>query len=635
MTTRNRATKRGEMDVSKPSIRSATRRRSTKRGRTGQSASERNGPAVARPEDTPEPLQVRVQKIDGREIVGWAWDPRAPQKRIRLEVAEGLNRLAVVAADEYRPELARLGCGDGHHGFRVVLRQDLLSEGSHILTIRCVETGVLVADLPIRVEHEPFPGGSQPVTGDDHQNGDLPPGQGLSNLGELGGAGQHAARGKEQNRNDFVAHPVWLVTPGDGLETARGTLSKLRAVQRTVSRSDVLRLQRLNHFGVAKASQETILLSDWIRSARTHAAKFITDSMVAIFQLREDVQQRFQPLYDEAAQYALLVWYLCARPVEEGLRDSSEPTGPILSAMWDTRVSDETKFGFPCNALMLAAYCHAYSGGSMPPPHECWAEDIIAWFFREGAYDLRMSHVIPQAIRGILAGVVGVSPISEWAAERARALGSSETDYSVSSLLETQERGPGGGILRDMLRETLIANGQSGFDDPIHPAIPRACNRLRAVVPDVSEYLVIDGQPVYFCENGNGERLLLSGEWYAPELRFVWSRAPISTILFSIASGPIEWLRIALLFDRSRMPERELRILLNHNPIWAGTVGFASADELILACTRNCLALDAVNLLQIEVSSAFVPAEYELSSDQRRLGIGVKRLWIQRAEIAC
>jgi hypothetical protein len=623
MNTRNRATKRGEMDVSEPSIRSATPRRSTKRGQTGQSASERNGPAVARPEDTPEPLQVRVQKIDGREIVGWAWDPRAPQKRIRLEVAEGLNRLAVVAADEYRPELARLGCGDGHHGFRIVLRQDLLSEGSHILTVRCVETGVLVANLPIRVEHEPFPGESQPVTGDDHQNADLPP-----------GAGQHAARGKEQNRNEFLAHPVWLATPGDGLETARGTLSKLLAVQLTVSRSDVLRLQRLNHFGVAKASQGTILVSDWIRSARTHASRFITDSMVAISQSREDLQQRFQPLYDEAAQYALLVWYLCARPVEEGLQDSSEPTGPILSAMWDTHVSDETRFGFPCNALMLAAYCYTYSGGSMPPPHECWAEDIIAWFFREGAYDLRMSHVIPQATRAMLAGVIGVSPISEWAAERARALGSSETE-SVSHLLETQERGPGGGILRDMLRETLIANGQSGFDDPIHPAIPGACNRLRAVVPDVSEYLVLDGQPVYFCENGDGERLILSGEWYAPEPRFVWSRAPISTILFSVASGPMEWLRIALLFDRSDMQERELRILLNHNPIWAGTVGSASAGELILACTRNCFALDAVNLLQFELSSAFVPGENGLSSDQRRLGIGVKRLWIQRAEIAC
>jgi hypothetical protein len=141
-----------------------------------------------------------------------------------------------------------------------------------------------------------------------------------------------------------------------------------------------------------------------------------------------------------------------------------------------------------------------------------------------------------------------------------------------------------------------------------------------------------DGEPEYMCIGGNGERLLLKGEWYPLEPTFVWSRAPISTVLFCIAGGVVEWLRVGLMFDQSPLPQREIRVILNHNSLWSGTISDASSGELILACSGRCLAQDAPNLLQIEVDRAFVPSEETPSLDNRRLGIGLKRLWIQRGK---
>lgn len=115
-----------------------------------------------------------------------------------------------------------------------------------------------------------------------------------------------------------------------------------------------------------------------------------------------------------------------------------------------------------------------------------------------------------------------------------------------------------------------------------------------------------------------------------PSSAFVWSRAPISTLLFCVAGGPVEWLRIGLLFDRSPMHERRFRIVLNHNLIWMGTITEASSGELMLAATGRSVSHDAPNLLQFEVDEPFVPSAQSLSSDNRTLGVGLKRIWVQR-----
>ena len=97
-------------------------------------------------------LQGRIEKVGPAEIAGWVWDPQAPDARIRLELMEDESRLSVVTANDSRPYLIQLGCGDGRHGFRIGLNEALLSEGRHTLTLRCADTGSGMPGSPIVFE---------------------------------------------------------------------------------------------------------------------------------------------------------------------------------------------------------------------------------------------------------------------------------------------------------------------------------------------------------------------------------------------------------------------------------------------------------------------------------------------------
>ena len=98
-------------------------------------------------------LQGRIEKVDRTGIEGWVWDPQAPSERIRLELIEGEMRLTETIADNDRPELVELGCGDGRHGFTMPFADELLSEGRHVLTLRCATTGAKMPGSPIELEH--------------------------------------------------------------------------------------------------------------------------------------------------------------------------------------------------------------------------------------------------------------------------------------------------------------------------------------------------------------------------------------------------------------------------------------------------------------------------------------------------
>jgi hypothetical protein len=86
------------------------------------------------------------------EIVGWVWDPRIPEERIRLELLEEDRRIATALADIFRPGLEAAGIGDGHHVFRITLRPEQLSADSHVLQLRCIDTLAPVPGSPIIVE---------------------------------------------------------------------------------------------------------------------------------------------------------------------------------------------------------------------------------------------------------------------------------------------------------------------------------------------------------------------------------------------------------------------------------------------------------------------------------------------------
>ncbi len=104
-------------------------------------------------------LQGFIDTATPGSIEGWTWDPATPEARIRLELAEGDATLATAVADHDRPGLVHAGIGDGRHAFSIRLRPGLLSEGEHIVELRCADTGAPVPGSPLSLEVLPAAAG--------------------------------------------------------------------------------------------------------------------------------------------------------------------------------------------------------------------------------------------------------------------------------------------------------------------------------------------------------------------------------------------------------------------------------------------------------------------------------------------
>ena len=106
-------------------------------------------------EAAPPPVRALHGYIDRATwtgIDGWVWDPETPEARIRLELVEGDVALAGGVADQDRPGLAGAGIGDGRHAFAIDLEPGLLSDGPHVLHLRCAETGAAMPGSPVTIE---------------------------------------------------------------------------------------------------------------------------------------------------------------------------------------------------------------------------------------------------------------------------------------------------------------------------------------------------------------------------------------------------------------------------------------------------------------------------------------------------
>jgi hypothetical protein len=96
-------------------------------------------------------LQGHVDEAGDAGIEGWAWDPQAPGRRVRLELREDERQLATATAEMFRPDLALAGIGDGWHGFRIAL-PSALAAGPHLVQLRCLETGAVLPGSPVAIE---------------------------------------------------------------------------------------------------------------------------------------------------------------------------------------------------------------------------------------------------------------------------------------------------------------------------------------------------------------------------------------------------------------------------------------------------------------------------------------------------
>lgn len=74
-------------------------------------------------------------------VAGWAWNPRAPQQRLKVSLVEGNRILATQMANEYRNDLEAAGIGDGKHHFRIPIPDNLTKEKSHTISVVAAAEG--------------------------------------------------------------------------------------------------------------------------------------------------------------------------------------------------------------------------------------------------------------------------------------------------------------------------------------------------------------------------------------------------------------------------------------------------------------------------------------------------------------
>jgi hypothetical protein len=69
-------------------------------------------------------------------VAGWAWDANQPNDPVLVEVLEGEQVVATTPADQFRPDLAAAGKGNGCHQFASPIPAALRDGHAHVLRAR-------------------------------------------------------------------------------------------------------------------------------------------------------------------------------------------------------------------------------------------------------------------------------------------------------------------------------------------------------------------------------------------------------------------------------------------------------------------------------------------------------------------
>lgn len=90
-------------------------------------------------------LRGNLDRIDFRQIAGWAQDTALPEVPISLIVTDNDQLITRVLANRYRRDLQSAGIGSGRHSFELTFPQPLAPNRRHVIRV-CRETDG--ADIP-------------------------------------------------------------------------------------------------------------------------------------------------------------------------------------------------------------------------------------------------------------------------------------------------------------------------------------------------------------------------------------------------------------------------------------------------------------------------------------------------------
>ncbi len=91
--------------------------------------------AAAAPDELPAAAcEGYIDFIATRRTFGWAWCRDHPDVAVEVEIRIDDRPVVVTRADKFRPDLARVGVGDGKHGFDVNLPEHVGPDEKHRVT---------------------------------------------------------------------------------------------------------------------------------------------------------------------------------------------------------------------------------------------------------------------------------------------------------------------------------------------------------------------------------------------------------------------------------------------------------------------------------------------------------------------
>lgn len=88
------------------------------------------------------PIRGAIDVADSTRIAGWAYDPRAPEDHLPVQLFVDGNFIAMKSADELREDLISAGAASNSpHGFTFLVPELKLTNGVHSVNVYALRSG--------------------------------------------------------------------------------------------------------------------------------------------------------------------------------------------------------------------------------------------------------------------------------------------------------------------------------------------------------------------------------------------------------------------------------------------------------------------------------------------------------------
>jgi D-alanine transfer protein len=135
------------------------------------------GPAPAGPRDKISNYEGFHNSSGPSMIAGWAWDTINPDRAVPVDIYDGKQLLATVAADRFSEGLKKAGIGNGQHAFLYAIPQHLKDGHPHVIRVRIAGTALDLKRTPQPLTAASTVGARVPVAKKDikaHPDGSPP-----------------------------------------------------------------------------------------------------------------------------------------------------------------------------------------------------------------------------------------------------------------------------------------------------------------------------------------------------------------------------------------------------------------------------------------------------------------------------